>query len=73
MQSNSRPNSVAPEATALKRRVLAHERVPQALMACMVRPEPPLVDRSRETIVEPMRMLSHEKAHLVIVLAARSS
>lgn len=49
-----------PEATDLERRVLAHERILQALIAYMARTEPRFVDHLRERFVEPMRMVPHE-------------
>ncbi len=49
-----------PETTDLERRVLAHERVLQALIAYMARTEPRFVDHLRERFVEPMRMTQHE-------------
>ncbi|WP_232830442.1 hypothetical protein [Oceanicella sp. SM1341] len=48
------------ERTELERRVLAHERVLQALIAYMSRTEPRFVDHLRERFVEPMRMARHE-------------
>jgi hypothetical protein len=50
-----------PEATDLERRVLAHERVLQALIAYMARAEPRFIDHLRERFVEPMRMTQHEQ------------
>jgi hypothetical protein len=52
-----------PEATDLERRVLAHERVLQALIAYMARTEPRFVDHLRERFVEPMSMARHEHDH----------
>lgn len=46
--------------TDLERRVLAHERVLQALIAYMARTEPRFLDHLRERFVEPMRMVRHE-------------
>ncbi|WP_371061423.1 hypothetical protein [Rhodosalinus sp. 5P4] len=51
------------EATDLERRVLAHERVLQALIAYMARAEPRFIDHLRERFVEPMRMARHEHDH----------
>ncbi len=48
------------ETTDLERRVLAHERVLQALIAYMARTEPRFIDHLRERFVEPMRMARHE-------------
>jgi hypothetical protein len=52
-----------PEATDLERRVLAHERVLQALIAYMARTEPRFIDHLRDRFVEPMRMAKHEHDH----------
>lgn len=51
------------ETTDLERRVLAHERVLQALIAYMARTEPRFIDHLRERFVEPMRMAKHEHEH----------
>ncbi|MGC9418301.1 MAG: hypothetical protein ACP5EN_04940 [Rhodovulum sp.] len=51
------------ETTDLERRVLAHERVLQALIAYMARTEPRFIDHLRERFVEPMRMANHEHDH----------
>lgn len=51
------------ESTDLERRVLAHERVLQALIAYMARTEPRFIDHLRERFVEPMRMARHENDH----------
>jgi hypothetical protein len=50
----------SPEATELERRVLAHERVLQALIAYMSRTEPRFLDHLRQRFVEPMKMARHE-------------
>jgi len=52
------PNS--PETTDLERRVLAHERILQSLIAYMSRTEPRFVDHLRERFVVPMAMARHE-------------
>ena len=52
-----------PEATDLERRVLAHERVLQSLIAYMARTEPHFIDHLRERFVEPMSMARHEHNH----------
>ena len=52
-----------PETTDLERRVLAHERVLQALIAYMSRTEPRFVDHLRERFVEPMNMARREHDH----------
>lgn len=51
------------ETTDLERRVLAHERILQALIAYMARTEPRFIDHLRERFVEPMRMVKHEHDH----------
>lgn len=48
------------ETTDLERRVLAHERILQGLIAYMARTEPRLIDHLRDRFVEPMRMAKHE-------------
>ena len=53
----------AAETTDLERRVLAHERILQALIAYMARTEPRFVDHLRERFVEPMNMARHEHDH----------
>jgi hypothetical protein len=52
-----------PEATDLERRVLAHERILQALIAYMARTEPRFVDHLKARFVEPMSMARHEHDH----------
>ena len=52
-----------PETTDLERRVLAHEKVLQALIAYMARTEPRFVDHLRERFVEPLSMARHEHDH----------
>lgn len=47
-------------ATDLGRRVLAHERILQALIAYMSRAEPRFVDHLRERFVEPMDLARNE-------------
>lgn len=49
------------ETTDLERRVLAHERVLQALIAYMARTEPHFIDHLKERFVEPMCMERHEQ------------
>lgn len=51
----------SPETTDLERRVLAHERILQALIAYMSRTEPRFVDHLRVRFVEPMAMARHEQ------------
>ena len=53
----------SPETTELERRVLAHEKVLQALIAFMARTEPRFIDHLRERFVEPMSMARHEHDH----------
>ena len=54
---------VSPETTDLERRVLAHEKVLQALIAFMARTEPRFIDHLRARFVEPMSMARHEHDH----------
>ena len=49
-----------PEATDLERRVLAHERILQSLIAYMSRTEPRFVEHLRDRFVDPMTMAGHE-------------
>jgi hypothetical protein len=49
-----------PQTTDLERRVLAHERILQSLIAYMARTEPRFVDHLRERFVEPMAMTRRE-------------
>lgn len=51
------------ESTDLERRVLAHERILQALIAYMARTEPRFVDHLRERFVHPMKLARHEHDH----------
>lgn len=53
----------SPETTDLERRVLAHERILQALIAYLARTEPRFVDHLRERFVEPMSMARREHDH----------
>lgn len=48
------------ETTDLERRVLAHERILQSLIAYMSRTEPRFVDHLRDRFVEPMKMALRE-------------
>ena len=50
----------SPETTDLERRMLAHERIVQALIAYMARTEPRFVDHLRERFVEPMKLTQRE-------------
>lgn len=52
-----------PETTDLERRVLAHEKVLQALIAFMARTEPRFIDHLRARFVEPMSVARHEHDH----------
>ena len=72
LQSNSQLKPASSEATALERRVLAHERALQALIAYLIRSEPPHVDHSREVVVEPMRLLCPDKAQASVIIAGDS-
>ncbi|NWG45143.1 MAG: hypothetical protein HXY25_01170 [Alphaproteobacteria bacterium] len=51
----------SPDSTELERRVLAHERILQSLIAYMSRTEPRFVDHLRERFVEPMKMACREQ------------
>jgi hypothetical protein len=51
----------ASETTELERRVLAHERILQALIAYMARREPRFVIHLKKLFVEPMDMTRHEQ------------
>lgn len=53
----------AAETTDLERRVLAHERILQALIAYMARTEPRFIDHLKARFVEPMSMAQHEHDH----------
>lgn len=53
-------NTRSSDTTDLERRVLAHERVLQALIAYMARTEPRFIDHLRERFVEPMTMEKRE-------------
>ncbi|MCV3272710.1 hypothetical protein [Roseobacter sp. WL0113] len=55
--------TTAAETTDLERRVLAHERILQALIAYMARTEPRFVDHLRERFVDPMRLAQREHDH----------
>lgn len=50
-----------PQTTDLERRVLAHERILQSLIAYMSRAEPRFLDHLRKTFVEPMAMARREQ------------
>jgi len=50
-----------PETTELERRVLAHERILQSLIAYMARAEPRFLDHLSKTFVEPMAMARREQ------------
>lgn len=63
MGSVESPPRTPAETTDLERRVLAHERVLQALIAYMARTEPRFIDHLRERFVEPMSMAKHEHDH----------
>jgi len=52
-----------PETTDLERRVLAHERILQSLIAYMSRAEPHFIDHLRQRFVEPMATTTHEHDH----------
>lgn len=50
-----------PVTTDLERRVLAHERILQSLIAYMSRTEPRFVEHLQKCFVEPMAMARHEQ------------
>lgn len=50
-----------PEETDLERRVLAHERILQTLIAHLAETEPAFLERLHQSFVESMRMVSHEQ------------
>ncbi|NYS26648.1 hypothetical protein HUK65_16820 [Rhodobacteraceae bacterium 2376] len=50
-----------PERTDLERRVLAHERILQSLIAYMSRTEPRFLDHLSKTFVDPLAMVQHEQ------------
>ncbi|GAA6160165.1 MULTISPECIES: hypothetical protein [Ruegeria] len=52
-----------PETTDLERRVLAHERVLQSLIAYMSHTEPRFLEHLKKRFVEPMAMVRHEHDH----------
>jgi len=60
---NRATSTTSPETTDLERRVLAHERVLQALIAYMARTEPRFIDHLRDRFVEPMNLARHEYDH----------
>ncbi|WP_259972798.1 hypothetical protein [Leisingera caerulea] len=49
--------------TDLERRVLAHERILQSLIAYMSRTDPRFLDHLKKRFVEPMAMVRHEHDH----------
>lgn len=51
---------LSPETTELERRVLAHERILQSLIAFMSRSDPRFIDHLRKRFVEPMSMARRE-------------
>ncbi|MEM7685200.1 MAG: hypothetical protein AAF293_10260 [Pseudomonadota bacterium] len=63
MTSVEHLTKTAAETTDLERRVLAHERILQALIAYMARTEPRFVDHLRERFVEPMGLTQRENDH----------
>jgi len=50
----------SPETTDIERRVLAHERILQSLIAYMSQTEPRFVEHLRKRFVDPMTMIRHE-------------
>jgi len=63
MTSDDYLAGAAAETTDLERRVLAHERILQALIAYMTRTEPRFIDHLRERFVEPMERTQREHDH----------
>lgn len=60
-ESHRDPSAAAPaEATDLERRVLAHERILQTLIAQMAETEPKILLRLADTFCVPMRMVTAE-------------
>ena len=53
-------SKLPPEMTDLERRVLAHERVLQTLIAYMSRTEPRFVEHLEDKFVAPLKMVPHE-------------
>jgi hypothetical protein len=49
-----------PDATDLERRVLAHERILQSLIAYMARTEPRFTDHLRASFIDPMKLTRRE-------------
>lgn len=60
---NNTMSQSLPETTDLERRVLAHERVLQSLIAYMSHTEPRFVEHLKKRFVEPMAMVRHEHDH----------
>jgi len=62
--NNERPQSAAPralpETTDLERRILAHERILQSLIAYMSRTEPRFLEHLSKTFVDPLAMVQRE-------------
>lgn len=56
-----RARALLAEDTDLERRVLAHERILQALIAHMAETEPKFLERLNEKFSEPMRMVRNEQ------------
>lgn len=63
MTTDETARSPAPETTDLERRVLAHERILQSLIAYMSRTDAGFVEHLRERFVEPMSMAVREHDH----------
>ncbi|WP_417539938.1 hypothetical protein [Marinobacter sp.] len=60
MSDERNASPLPPEATALERRVLAHERILQSLIAYMSRSDPRFVEHLQAKFVLPMSRVSHE-------------
>lgn len=63
MASDASLSKTKPEVTDLERRVLAHERVLQSLIAFMARTEPRFIDHLRIRFVDPMSTARREHDH----------
>lgn len=55
---------LSPETTELERRVLAHERILQSLIAFMSRSDPRFIDHLKRRFVEPMVMARREHDYI---------
>lgn len=60
MSDERKTSPLPPEETSLERRVLAHERILQSLIAYMSRSDPRFVEHLQDRFVVPMSRTSHE-------------